>query len=62
MTQVTVPVCNIDDVLLLVQGSGGRIVEQKQSIPGVGWYATCAEPGGLIFGVIEADATAGKPP
>jgi len=25
-------------------------------IPGIGWYATCAEPGGLLFGMIQADA------
>lgn len=55
MTQVTVPVPNLDDVLALVLANGGRIVEPKLPIPGIGWYATCAEPGGLRFGVIEAD-------
>lgn len=22
-------------------------------IPGIGWYATCAEPGGLVFGLMQ---------
>ena len=54
LTQVTVPVPNLDQVISLVQSSGGRIVEPKMLIPGIGWYATCAEPGGLCFGIIQA--------
>ena len=55
LTQITVPVPNLDAVLSKVKASGGQIVESKIPIPGIGWYATCAEPGGLRFGVIEAD-------
>jgi predicted enzyme related to lactoylglutathione lyase len=55
MTQVTIPVPDLDKVLARVIAAGGRIVEQKISIPGVGWYATCAEPGGLIFGLVQSD-------
>lgn len=58
-TQVTIPVKNLDDVLTRVRESGGRVVEPKMPIPGVGWYATCAEPGGLFFGLIQADPHAG---
>jgi hypothetical protein len=58
MTQVTVPVADLDDTLSKVLSNGGRIVEQKMAIPGVGWYATCAEPGGLMFGVIASDPSA----
>jgi hypothetical protein len=47
MTQVTVPVTNLEDVLALVMEAGGSVVEPTVSIPGVGWYATCEEPGGL---------------
>ena len=55
MTQVTVAVSNLEDVPALVLEAGGSIDEPKASIPGVGWYATCAEPGGLKFGLIQAD-------
>ena len=58
-TQVTVPVPSLDDVISRVTGSGGTVVEPRMPIPGVGWYATCAEPGGLRFGLIEADPGAG---
>jgi predicted enzyme related to lactoylglutathione lyase len=55
-TQVTIPVADLDEVLVRVKESGGRILEPKMPIPGIGWYATCAEPGGLLFGLIQADS------
>ncbi len=57
MTQVTIPVENLDAVLKRVRDSHGHIVEPKMPIPGIGWYATCAEPGGLKFGLIQADSS-----
>ena len=58
LTQVTVPVANLDEALSRVRTKGGRVVEPKMPIPGIGWYATCAEPGGLMFGMIQADPEA----
>jgi predicted enzyme related to lactoylglutathione lyase len=58
MTQVTIPVASLDNILERVVTSGGSILEQRVPIPGIGWYATCAEPGGLKFGLIEADPAA----
>ncbi len=58
LTQVTMPVSNLDEVVALVQSNGGRVVEPKMAIPGIGWYVTCAEPGGLMFGLIQADENA----
>ncbi len=58
MTQVTIPVTGLDRGLAEVVAQGGSVVEPKTAIPGIGWYATCAEPGGLLFGLIEADAAA----
>lgn len=37
---------------------GGRVIEPKMAIPGIGWFAACVEPGGLLFGVMEADPDA----
>jgi hypothetical protein len=46
-----------------IDGGVGSIrdapVEPKMPIPGIGWYATCAEPGGLLFGLIQADPNTG---
>lgn len=58
MTQVTVPVPDLDGVVARVVAAGGHVVESRMPIPGIGWYATCAEPGGLKFGLIQADESA----
>ena len=58
MTQITMPAANLNEVLARVVANGGSVVEPRMPIPGIGWYATCAEPGGLKFGLIEADAAA----
>ena len=57
MTQVTMPVDDLDAVLRRVEASNGQILEGKMPIPGIGWYATCSEPGGLRFGLIQVDPT-----
>ena len=58
LTQVTVPVPSIDDCIAKVEEAGGSVIEPKMAIPGIGWFAACAEPGGLLFGVMEADPEA----
>ncbi|MHC4456597.1 MAG: VOC family protein [Planctomycetota bacterium] len=58
LTQVTIPVSCLDDFIKKVKENGGSIVEPKMAIPTIGWYATCAEPGGLMFGIIQADPNA----
>lgn len=58
MTQVTIPVPNLDEVVSLVLANGGLVVEPKMPIPGIGWYSTCCEPGGLTFGLIQIDENA----
>lgn len=57
-TQLTVPVADLDAAMAKVHANGGRVVEPRLPIPGIGWYATCAEPGGLRFGIIQADPAA----
>ena len=54
LTLPTVPAPNLDAVLASDVAAGGAVVEPRTPIPGMGWYATCAEPGGLKFGVIQA--------
>ena len=58
LTQVTIPVPSVDDCIAKVEEAGGRVIEPKIAIPGIGWFAACAEPGGLLFGVMEADPEA----
>jgi uncharacterized protein len=58
LTQVTVPVTDIEATLAKVRQAGGYVVDDKLPIPGIGWYAICAEPGGLKFGLLQSDPKA----
>jgi uncharacterized protein len=55
LTLMTIPVPDLDAVVGKVKQHGGRIVEPKRPIPGVGWFCTCAEPGGLLFGIVQPE-------
>jgi predicted enzyme related to lactoylglutathione lyase len=57
-THITVEVEDLRATLAKVTANGGSVIEPEMPIPGVGWYATCAEPGGLRFGVMQAHAHA----
>lgn len=57
-TQITMPVARLAAVTARVRANGGTVLEDRIAIPGIGWHATCAEPGGLAFGLIEADPNA----
>lgn len=57
-TTLTVPVADLNATLAKIEASGGHVIEARIAIPGIGWYATCAEPGGLRFGVIQEDPRA----
>jgi predicted enzyme related to lactoylglutathione lyase len=58
LTQVTISVLSVDDCIARVREAGGTVIEPKMPIPGIGWFAACAEPGGLLFGVMEVDPEA----
>lgn len=58
LTQVTIPVPSLDECVARIEKMGGTVIEQKMPIPGIGWFAACAEPGGLLFGVMQADPEA----
>jgi len=57
-TVLTIEVQDLDAMLEHVSAGGGSIVEPRMPVPGIGWYATCAEPGGLRFGLMQADPKA----
>ncbi len=55
LTQITIPVQDIEAYVEKVRQSGGYVFDEKTPIPGIGWYAICAEPGGLKFGLFQKD-------
>jgi predicted enzyme related to lactoylglutathione lyase len=50
----TVDVKDIDEVLKQALANAGQIVMPKTEIPGVGMLAYLREPGGAVFGVMQA--------
>jgi len=46
-------VSSIDDSIQKVKQSGGKVKQEKQSIPGFGFLAVCSDPENNIFGLFE---------
>jgi predicted enzyme related to lactoylglutathione lyase len=54
----TVEVDSIDQALEKILKAGGKIVQPKGAIPGVGYFAQCTDTEETIFGVMESDTSA----
>ena len=54
----TIGVESIDITLEQIVKAGGKIVQPKGPIPGVGYFAQCTDTEGTLFGVIESDMNA----
>jgi predicted enzyme related to lactoylglutathione lyase len=50
----TIEVDALDEVLDNIRAQGGRLVHGPNEIPNVGMHAYCADPQGILFGVMEA--------
>ncbi len=49
---------SVDKFAEKITANGGKIVVPKMSIPGVGYVAFANAPGGVCFGIFQADETA----
>jgi uncharacterized protein len=54
----TIGVPSVDRFTKKIQDKGGKILMPKMPIPGVGWFATCQDTEGNIFGIIEQNKKA----
>ena len=54
----TIAVTSIDKALDEIVKAGGKIVQPKGPIPGVGYFAQCTDTEGTLFGVMEGDSDA----
>ena len=53
-----VEVDSIDAHQERVIAAGGKVIVDKTAMPGLGWLVYCADPAGLIFGMMESDESA----
>lgn len=52
----TIEVDSLDEALRKVEAAGGSKVHGAHEIPGVGTHAYCADPQGVMFGLLEPAA------
>ena len=55
----TVDVRSVDDTLAAALQHGGQVALPKMPVPGVGWLAYAKDTEGNIFGMMQADPSAG---
>ena len=58
VTRNIVDVADLDECVGKVEAAGGKVVKPKTALPGVGWYAYCADTEGNVFGMMQEDAEA----
>ena len=50
---------SVDSFVDKVKANGGRIVMEKKTVPGMGWFALFADPQGTVLGLWQEDSSAG---
>jgi hypothetical protein len=54
----TISVPSVNDFAAKIAAAGGKLVQPKMPIPGVGWFAVCVDTEGNTFGIMESDPNA----
>jgi predicted enzyme related to lactoylglutathione lyase len=55
---LTLDVDSLDAALTRVEAVGGRILQPRNPVPGIGWFALCVDTEGNTFGLLQSDAEA----
>ncbi|HEU5339597.1 MAG TPA: VOC family protein [Sulfuricaulis sp.] len=53
-----VDVASVADISASIVANGGKIVQPKQTIPGIGYLAVCMDTEGNRFGIMQRDESA----
>jgi predicted enzyme related to lactoylglutathione lyase len=54
----TLDVDSVDSYAEKVAANGGKVTVSKMAVPGIGWYAQCADTEGNMFGLMQEDPNA----
>jgi predicted enzyme related to lactoylglutathione lyase len=54
----TIDVPSVDEFLEKILKAGGKIVQKKTAVPGVGYMAYCADTEGNVFGIMQENPKA----
>ena len=56
----TIGVDKFEDGAAAVKKAGGKLLMEKNAVPGQGWFAYCTDTEGNVFGIFESDPTAAQ--
>ena len=54
----TIDVESLDETVKKLTAAGGRVIEERKAVTGIGWHAYCEDTEGNVIGVLEPDAGA----
>ena len=54
----TIGVDDFDTGVKAVKDAGGKVLQDKQAVPNVGWFAYCRDTEGNVFGIFKDDPQA----
>lgn len=54
----TVNVPSVDKYVQKIIDAGGKMLTPKRAVPGIGYMAYCVDTEGIVFGIMQADASA----
>jgi predicted enzyme related to lactoylglutathione lyase len=57
-TRITMGVDSIEDASERITSQGGKVVQGKMPVPGMGYFATCEDTEGNSIGIFSVDPTA----
>lgn len=57
-TTNTVDVASLKETEAKIKAAGGKVLEPRMPIPGVGWFGLCADTEGNRLGLMESDPNA----
>lgn len=57
---ITLDVEDVDAALAQVEAAGGSVVQGRDAVPGMGWYAYFKDTEGNVLGVWQTDPSAGN--
>jgi hypothetical protein len=58
ITVNVIEVPSLDEAVRRVEQRGGKVLEGRQPVPGIGWLAVCQDPQGMMFDLLEPDPEA----
>jgi predicted enzyme related to lactoylglutathione lyase len=50
----TIDVSSVDEYLKKIVQAGGKVMQKKSVVPGVGYMAYCKDPEGNVFGIMQS--------